>query len=72
MPAKKRKKKDICDLCLAKLQMEAYECVLFDMKLIENAAVNTRGSWKHSYQEAILKSKIQNLWFKKLKKNFIS
>lgn len=57
MSSKKRKKKDICELCLAKLQMEAYECVIFNMKLRENSEVNTRGSWKHSYQEAILKSK---------------
>lgn len=39
--------------------MEAYECIIFDMKMMENSEVNTRGSWKHSYQEAILKSKFE-------------
>lgn len=49
-----------CKLCLAKRQLEAYECVIFDKKLIENSdelETIIRGTWKPSYQECILKSK---------------
>lgn len=49
---------------MAKRQLETYECVIFDKKLVENAdqlesGAMIRGTWKPAYQECILKSELR-------------
>lgn len=60
LPHKKRKKPNVCKLCLAKTQLETYECVIFDKRFVQHAKDDTevtQGSWKSPYQETILKCK---------------
>lgn len=49
----------LCKMCLAKLQLETYECVIFDKRFVQHANDDTeitQGTWKMSHQEAIIKS----------------
>lgn len=60
-PTKRRKTNGLCELCLAKQQLQMYESVIVDsitnVKIRENDGRHDVYSWKAPYQEAILKSK---------------
>lgn len=51
---------ELCELCLAKQQLQMYEGVIVDsitnVKIRENDVRRDVYSWKAPYQEAILKS----------------
>lgn len=68
-PKRKKKKKQPCELCLAKEQLKMYESVIVDnltnmkVKEMENDIRRNVYSYKASYQEAILKSMITMIQF---------
>lgn len=57
----KRKKISLCLLCETKRELDEYEALIFDKDLVENSNTvhgeTSRGSWRASYQESILRSK---------------
>lgn len=53
----------MCKLCETKRKLDAYEAIIFNKDIVENDDTvyggTSKGSWKASYQESILRSK----WF---------
>lgn len=51
-----------CKLCVAKLQVGTYECVIFNKKLDDTyqsgSAAKSQGKLKPAYQECILRSEL--------------
>ncbi|XP_062553658.1 E3 ubiquitin-protein ligase SHPRH [Armigeres subalbatus] len=56
LPMKERMKRPTCVLCNVKSVLTQYECVIFQMEVVENGPnAKTKGSWQITTQELVLR-----------------